>query len=197
MKPARLLTAVSLGAALAWLTGCQTFQHPMLTKKLWTDADLSEFNEPASPPQVKAFQASPAARFLITYDEYRERNGSTRRRAFYLPDNAAALASQVKPSFTNPTPGSGAVALPVVGASDPPPSARLYLRLSPDQKSISLVRDGEAQGPYRLPTYDDGTGTPVRVIITPFALVGDAVVFGSMLGVCWLWVLAHTPYGWP
>ena len=81
MKPARALAGL-LSAAALFLCGCETFEHPQLTKKLWETPAVSEFNGPASPPQVKAFQAPPAARVLILYDEHHERNGSVRRRAF-------------------------------------------------------------------------------------------------------------------
>ena len=190
MKPALPLVGV-LSAAALFLCVCETFEHPQLTKKLWDNAAASEFNEPASPPQVKAFQAATAARVLIAYDEYRERNGSVRRRAFCLPDSAKSLAAQRKPNFTNPTPGAGWTEIPVLNANDAKPGAPLYLQLTPDQKSFTLVRAGVAQGPYPLPTYDDGGGFVLRVAATPFALVGDVAVVAGMLGWLGLWGLAH------
>ena len=146
---------------------------------------------PASPPQVKAFQAPPAARVLILYDEYHERNGSVRRRAFYLPDSAQSLAAQRKPTFTNPTPGAGWTELPVLNANDTKPDSPLYLQLTPDQKSFTLVRAGVAEGPYPLPTYDDGGGFVLRVAATPFAVVGDVAVVAGWLSFIGFWGLAH------
>jgi len=45
---------------------------------------------------------------------------------------------------------------------------------------FTLHMPGRDQGPYDLPVYAGKGSIAVRRILTPFALVGDAVIFGGM-----------------
>ena len=192
MKLSRVPTALLLGVVLP-LTGCQTYEEYGLTHKLWTDVGLTEHNEPAGTPTVRTFRHPTRARMLVTYDEHRERDNSVRRRAFFLPESAKALAQHGKPSFTSPAPAAGWVEIPVLTAGQPAPATSLYLKLAVDNKSFTIVRDGVADGPHQLPTYADQGSTAFRVALTPVAVVADATVVAVWCGVVGLYVYAGGP----
>ena len=181
-------------AGLLPLTGCQTYDEYGLTHKLWSDASLTDHYEPAGTRALKSFRRPPQPRLLVSYDERREKDSSVRRRAFFLPDSAKALAAQGKPSFTSPTPGSGWVEVPVIVAGEPAPDAPLHLKLSADRKSFTVVRDGVSDGPYQLPTYVDQSSTAFRVVMTPAAVVADVTVVAALCGVVALYAYAHAPF---
>ena len=103
MKPTRAAIALLLAGVLPF-TGCQTYEEFGLTHKLWSDASLTDHYEPAGTAAVKTFQRPPSPRLLVSYDERREKDSSVRRRAFFLPDSAKALAEHGKPSFTHRVP---------------------------------------------------------------------------------------------
>lgn len=186
MKPRALPAILSLAAPLL-LTGCQSFQDLSLTHKLWSDPSLTDHYEPAGTRAVKSFQRPPGARMLVAYDERREKDSSQRRRAFWLPDNAKALTEQRKPGFTSPTPGAGWEEIPVIVSGEPAPAVPLYLKLSVDHKSFTVVRNGVADGPYQLPTYVDQSSTAFRVAVTPFAVAADATVVAVWCGLVGLY----------
>lgn len=196
MKPLRSLPALLLAGALPF-TGCQTYGEYGLTHKVWSDASLTDHYEPAGTATVKTFRRPPSSRLLVTYDERRERDNSVRRRAFFLPDNAKALAAQRKPSFASPAPEAGWVELPVIVADQPAPAAPLYLRLAADSRSFTIVRDGVADGPHQLPTYVDQSSTAFRVAMTPVAVVADVTVVGVFCGIVALYAYAGGPFQAP
>ena len=189
MKPPRSLTALLMAGVLPF-TGCQTYEEYGLTHKLWSDASLTDHYEPAGTRGLKTFQRPPSPRLLVSYDERREKDSSIRRRAFFLPDSAKALAEKGKPSFTNPAPGAGWIEVPVIVAGGPAPAAPLYLRLAADNKSFTVVRDGVADGPHQLPTYVDQSSTAFRVVMTPLAVVADVTVVAAWCGVVALYAYA-------
>lgn len=196
MKPARTLTSLLQAGALA-LTGCQTFEEHSLTGKLWSDPSLTDYYEPSGTPTLKSFQRPPGPRLLVAYDERREKDSSVRRRAFFLPENTEALAAQRKPTFTRPAPAVGWTEVPVVTAGQPTPAAPLYLTLTADNKSFTIVRHGVSAGPYQLPTYVDPSSTAFRVVVTPLAVAADVTVVAVVCGVVGLYAYAHGPFPLP
>ena len=189
MKPSRSITALLLAGALPF-SGCKTYEELSLTHKLWSDTSLTDHYEPAGVATLKTFQRPPSDRLLVSYDERREKDSSVRRRAFFLPDSAKALASQGKPAFTSPTPGAGWLEVPVIVASEPAPAEPLYLKLAADNKSFTVVRNGGDDGPHQLPTYVDQSSTAFRVVMTPVAIVADVTGVALFLGVGMLYAVA-------
>lgn len=196
MKPSRVLTSLLMVGVLPF-TGCQTYAEYGLTHKLWSDQSLTDHYEPAGTPALKTFRHPPSARMLVTYDEQREKDSSVRRRAFFLPDNARALAAQRKPSFASPAPEAGWVEVPVVVAGQPALAAPLYLRLAADNKSFTVVRDGLTDGPHQLPTYVDQSSTAFRVAMTPAAVVADVTVVAFWCGIVAVYMYASSPFQVP
>ncbi|NBV21340.1 MAG: rhodanese-like domain-containing protein [Proteobacteria bacterium] len=170
MKAARILTSLLLAGTLL-LTGCQMYDEYGLTHKLWADPSLTDRYTPAGAPNLKSFQRPTSTRTLVAYDEHRERDSSDRRRAFYLPDSAKALAAHRKPGFASSTPGPDWVEIPVITADQAAPDATLYLRLAADNQTFTIFRNGVPDGPYQLPTYVDQSSTAFRVVMTPVAVV--------------------------
>ncbi len=193
MKPPRVLTSLLVAGVLPF-TGCQTYEEYGLTHKLWTDASLTDHYEPAGTPTLKTFRRPSSARMLVTYDERREKDSSMRRRAFFLPDNAKALAAQRKPSFTHPAPEAGWVEVPVIVAGQPAPAGPLYLKLAADSRSFTVVHDGVEDGPHQLPTYVDQSSTAFRVAMTPVAVAADVTVVAVWCGVVALYLYAGGPF---
>ncbi len=193
MKPPRAFTALLLAGVLP-LTGCQTYSEYGLTHKLWSDPSLTDHYEPAGTPTLKSFRRPPAERVLVTYEERREKDSSLRRRAFFLPENAKALAAQRKPSFTRQPPAADWMEVPVIVAGQPVPAAPLYLKLAADNRSFTVVRDGVPDGPHQLPTYVDQSSTAFRVAMTPIAVVADVTVVAFVCGVVVVFAYASSPY---
>ena len=193
MKLPRTLPALLLAGVLP-LTGCQTYEEHGLTHKLWSDASLTDHYEPADTTKLKSFQRPPSARLKVAYDERREQDSSVRRRAFFLPYNAKALAAHQKPSFTSPTPAAGWVEVPVIVAGQPAPAAPLFLQLAADQKSFTVIRAGVPDGPHQLPTYVDQSSTVFRVVMTPLAVVADVTVVAVWCGLVSLYAFAGGPF---
>lgn len=196
MKPPRSFIALLLAGTLPF-TGCQTYEEYGLTHKLWSDPSLTDYYEPAGTRNLKAFRLPPAARLQVSYDERREKDSSVRRRAFFLPDSAPALASKAKPSFTNPAPATGWIEVPVIVAGEPVPEASLYLKLAADRKSFTVVHAGVADGPHRLPTYVDQSSTAFRVALTPVTVVADGTVVAVFCGVVALYLYVGGPIPGP
>lgn len=192
MKPPRALSTLLVVCTLPF-TGCQSFQEISLTNKLWSDASLTDHYEPAGTAAVKTFHRPPSPRLLVSYDERREKDSSLRRRAFFLPDSAKTLAAKGKPSFRNPTPGTGWVEVPVILAGQPAPAAPLYLQLAANHKSFTVVRDGVPDGPHHLPTYVDQSSTVFRAAMTPFAVAVDVTLVGLVCGVIALYGFVPGP----
>ncbi|KAF0175213.1 MAG: Uncharacterized protein FD161_3361 [Limisphaerales bacterium] len=192
MRSPRVPTALLLAGALPF-TGCQTYEEHSLTHKLWSDPSLTDHYEPAGTRAVKSFQRPPSPRLLVSYDERCEKDSSVRRRAFFLPDSAKSLARQRKPGFTNPAPGADWIEVPVIIHGEPAPAAPLYLALAADHKCFTIVRDGVADGPHRLPTYVDQRSTAFRVAMTPVAVAADVTVVALWCGVVAIYVYAGGP----
>ena len=193
MRPARSLTPLLL-AGTQLFTGCQIYDEYGLTHKLWSDPSLTNHYEPAGTRGLKTFARPPSTQLLVSYDELCERNNSLRRRAFFMPDSAKILGEHRKPSFTNPLPAKGWVEVPVIVAGEPAPAAPVYLTLSADSKSFTVVRDGVANGPHQLPTYVDQSSTAFRVAMTPVAVVADVTVVAVWCGVVLLYAYASGPF---
>src|SRR5262245_56058201 len=96
----RVLSSLSLCLPLV-LTGCETVQDCSLTCKLWGNAEMRGFAEPADNPNLEIFVAPPKD-VLVTYDEIREQNDHVCRRGFFLSQNLKRISRHQKPRFVNP-----------------------------------------------------------------------------------------------
>jgi hypothetical protein len=166
------------------LTGCEAVHEYSLTYRLWTNGEMSNYAEPASDPRLAVFAHQGGQDVLVQYDETSEKNDQVRRRAYFLDPNTEAIAQHKRPRFVDPQ--AAATMMPV-----PRSQTQLWpTNVSPGQTSpavcseygreFSLLRDGQVDGPYALPTYCESNGTLVRATLTPFAVAGDSVMVGMV-----------------
>ena len=169
------------------LTGCETVKECSLSYKLWSNSEMTSFAEPASDPHLALFANRIGDDVLVQYDETCEKNEQVRRRAYFLEPNAERIAQHKKPCFVDPQ---------AITAMNPVPQSQTrawVTNVVPGQTSLatwsengrdfSLLRNGNVDGPYALPVYRESNSTFIRVTLTPFAAVGDAVMVGVVAAV--------------
>jgi len=158
------------------------------THALWTEAQLDDWNEPATDSKLQLFDASRQKDFLVVYDEYSERHDSTRTRAYFLNQNEKRVEQGRKPHFVGAQ-ISGELApvpvlqtLPLANTNSPP---AIYAIVSTNRQSFTIYRD-EQRTNHDLPVYNDGWGRTDRIALTPVAVVADLTIVGGCLGYVWL-----------
>ena len=177
---ARLLLLIA--SLLVGTAGCETCQRYSFTSKLWTNDEMRAFHEPTADAGLKLYHAPDQRDVLVLYTEANEKNDSTRQRAYFLFANADKVRAGCKPRFLNPHNAGLLEPIPMVqdtssGFATSPP---IYALAATNGHSFTLHMPGSDQGPYDLPVYAGKGSIAVRTILTPFALVGDAVIFGGM-----------------
>ncbi len=188
----RLVPVMAAAASLLIAGGgCET-SYPSMTCGMWNHSTFRSFREPAPEPRLIVYQATNRADYLVTYDEFSEASGSLRRRAFYLEANQKRLQSGRRPRFARLPSPEKLHALPMSGASTAgppgtpagPASAAVLVEMMADDGRVFAVttRDGR-RTEVELPTYPAPAGETVRVLLTPLAVVGDAVVAATIVGI--------------
>ena len=169
------------------LTGCETVKEYSLSYKLWTNDEMRSFAEPAADPRLALFANRRGEGVLVQYDETSEKNEQVRRRAYFLEPNAERITQHEKPRFVDPQASATMSPVPQtqtrawvtnVAAGQTPLTA-----WTENGRDFSLLRDGEVDGPYALPVYQESNATLVRVTLTPFAAAGDTVMVGVVASV--------------
>jgi hypothetical protein len=202
----REFTAATLVVSLTWLTaGCGTVGDSSLTGRLWESSGRNRCL-PASHPNLKLYRAVDRDDVLVTYDELRETNDSTRRRAFFFKPKVRRLEQRKKPRFIRLDKMGVLNLLPVpeAGQTNAPIGEVVFVRVSGEGREFTLVWHGSEIGPYVLPTYLDNGGRAKRMLLTPLANLGDAamvviaiaVVAGVVVGYGYLYSLGHEQ-NWP
>ena len=169
------------------LTGCESVKECSLSYKLWTNDEMRSFAEPASDPRLALFANPGGEDVLVLYDETNEKNERVQRRAYFLEPNAERIAQHKKPRFVDPQAAAAMNPLPQtharMGMTNAAPSQSSSAVLSENGRKFSLLRDGQADGPYALPTYQQSNGSLVRVTLSSFAAAGDTVMVGVVAAV--------------
>lgn len=164
-----LARTIPLAVLLAFAAGCATDDSIFLTQRLWQSGTFQHFNEPAPEPRVTIHRSAQPPDYLVAYDEVREKDGRIRRRAFYLKANLKRIPPR-RPAFVSPAKSAGLE--PVSAGAIIADDGRMQLR--------------EADGTridFSLPTYQTRGATALKILITPFAVTGDTIIVGSILGV--------------
>lgn len=167
-------------AALFLLTGC-------LTPRLWKTNDFSQSAYPAAAVNLEVFQEPAYGRLLVRYAEYSEKKNAVTPRAYWLTENRVAIEAGKKPAFVESKDLKGLEPLPACtdaseGAVRATPALAAYVPMKKGH-SFLVCRPGFQEGPFSLPAYDERSGTPTKVLLTPLALVGDTVIVGSVVGI--------------
>jgi hypothetical protein len=173
------------------LTGCQGPGERGFTHQLWSERSFREFNAPASQPNVQLFEHRHRSDVLVRYNEVGE-DGIVQDRAFFLNKNLKRLEAGQKPRFAHKKAAAGLNPVPVMvsGSNDRVPVADLYATFAPDSRQITLHVAGEETQTFRLPVYQNSSGTVQKALLTPLAVTGDVVVVGAyavgFAAVAWL-----------
>ena len=190
-----------LGPLIFLLTGCETVQDYSLTCKLWNNAELVSWAEPAQEPHL-AFFATSGTDVLVQYDETREQTEAVRRRAYFLAPNAKRIEQRKKPRFVNPKAVPAMTTVPLLlgnpGTTNlAPPPAVLAALWNNHTRKFWVLREGKLEGPLELPTYIDSNGNFIRVVLTPFAVAGDTVMVGIVAGAvgAYIWAAGEIQSG--
>ncbi|HSY19969.1 MAG TPA: hypothetical protein VK815_16615 [Candidatus Acidoferrales bacterium] len=168
-----------------------------MTHKLWTENTLDNWNEPATPANLRVFNAEARKDFLVVYDEHSERHSSIHTRAYFLNENLGRLAEKRAPHFVSAGLAANFAALPfghefMPGGSNTPAGPFVVISVTNTDSFTLFFKNGES-GEYQLPIYSDGIGNYERVALTPMTVAVDATIVGGVAGCLWLYCEAP---GW-
>jgi hypothetical protein len=168
-------------------TGCAT-------RELWAEKAY----HPARHPRLSLGFDSLRQDLLVEYDEQCGDSSKVQRRAYWLFEYSNTQTLRPKPTFVRAKNFPGLTPVPVL---DAPPATNApvvagYLAVAtPSQQGFELRRDGEVVEQYYLAAYlAKPESTFWRVVATPFAALGDAlvivaaaaVVVGFIAGIAYL-----------
>ncbi|HEV2694007.1 MAG TPA: hypothetical protein VG347_14020 [Verrucomicrobiae bacterium] len=168
-----------------------------LTQKLWTESALDEWNEPATPANLRVFDAGVRKDFLVVYDERSGRHSTLRTRAYFLNQNLDRLREKHAPRFASPGLTNNFAALPllhqfVIGGSNAP--ARPFVVSTTNTTSFAIYFPDGAEE-YQLPVYADNVGGYERAALTPLAVTADVTMDASIVGgvAAYFWLYTGAP----
>jgi hypothetical protein len=181
------------------LAGCETVQKYSLTYRLWEDGELTSFSEPAPEPHLALFEATNRADVVVEYDALSEKHDAVRRRAYYLGANQERILAGKRPKWTKTPPPQEMTAIPVRAApfigTDARPDRGPWAVMTRDNKSFDFYTHAGAADSFDLPVFRESSNLPTRVVLTPFAVAGDAVMVGGVAAVLGflMWVQGGAP----
>ncbi len=163
-----------VGLSVLMLCGCAT-------SALWSDRD---YKGPAAEPNLALYESAASGDLLAVYKEVSDRNGKMHRRAYYLNEFERTGASR-KPKFVSPRQSQSLLSVPVLLAESGEGATNegLYAVVATNQVDFTVWSNNRKLSSYSLPEYPDGWDRTKRVILTPFAVLADAVVVASVVGV--------------
>jgi hypothetical protein len=161
------------GLGVLLLCGCAT-------SALWSNRD---YKGPATEPDLALYESAASGDLLAVYKEVSDRNGKMRRRAYYLNEFERAGTSR-KPSFVRPKQSQGLPSVPVFLAEsgEAVTNEGLYAVVATNQVEFTVWSNNRKLSSYSLPEYPDGWDRTKKVILTPFAVLADAVIVASVVG---------------
>jgi hypothetical protein len=166
---------------ILWLPLIALLASGCMTRKLWTESKLDEWNEPAPNPNLHLFRAENPDHVLVVYDEFSDRHETTRTRAFFLE---ATNFTPVRPQFVALNSAAGLAPVPVFFHAPTNFVASFYEVNS--ASGFTLFSNGRTNGPYLLPIYDDGLGRWEKTAWTPVAVTLDLSIIGGAVGCVWI-----------
>jgi len=201
MKLNSSLAKLSLVAAglLLFGAGCETIEKYSLTYRLWDNSDLRKWSEPAPNPNLALFAATNGADVLVQYDALSEKHSAVKRQAYYLQQNEARIAAGKKPKLVSLVVADGMRSIPVLSTqgtvTNVPPGLTAYSVVTQEGRSFTLYRPMESEATFEFPVYAETSGTPTRLVLTPFAVAGDTVMVAAVAAVVGflLWLQSGAP----
>lgn len=177
----RFLALLALTLSLSLVSGC-------VTKALWTNDNLEAWNEPANDANLRLFEGGTRSELLVVYDEYSERSGGIRARAYWLDKNERRLEERRMPDFVSTNVALQLSAVPVLERSPERarPAPAFYAILRSNQQSFALYSGNSQISSHDLPEYNDGRGKVEKAALTPLAVTADLTIVGGVLGYFYL-----------
>ena len=189
MKAKSSIVMVPLLAAglLLLATGCQTVEKYSLTYRVWDNDSWCKFSDPATNPNLALFEATNNADVLVQYDAFSEKHSRVERHAYYLHPSQARVDAEPKLELVKPSAADGMKPIPVLptqGAlTNQPSGLPAYAVVTKNGRAFTLYRPMEPESAFDLPVYAETSGTATRIVLTPFAVVGDTVMVGAVAAV--------------
>jgi len=181
-------------------TGCETVEKYSLTYRLWDDSELRKWTEPAPNPNLALFDAPQRADVLVQYDALSEAHSIVERRSYYLQQNEPLIAAGQKPKLVSLEMADGLKPIPVLplpgAASNLPPELSSFAVVTNEGRAFTLYGPARPEATFDFPVYPETSGTPTRIVLTPFAVAGDTVMVGAVAAVVGfiLWVQSGAPH---
>jgi hypothetical protein len=191
---------LAAGCLLLLLTGCETVENYSLTYRLWDNGNLRKWSEPAPDPKLALFEATNRADVLVQYEACSEQHSTVKRRAYFLRQNEARVAAGKPPELVALSAADELKPIPVVdaqsGVANLPPEPHAYAIVNKEGRAFTLYRSLEAETTFDLPVYPETSGTPIRIVLTPFAVAGDTVMVGVVSAVVgfFVWLEMGAPH---
>jgi hypothetical protein len=169
------------------LTGCTTVEKYSLTYRVWDYDDWRKWSEPAPNPNLALFESTNSTDVLVQYDAFSEKHSKVKRCAYYVHPNQARIDAGTKPELVKPSEADGMKPIPVLltqgTLTNQPPKLPAYAVVTREGRGFTLYRSMGSESAFDLPVYVETSGTPTRVVLTPFALAGDTVMVGGVAAV--------------
>jgi hypothetical protein len=139
---------------------------------------------------------------LVVYNEYHERRGTVRARAYFLNQKREREQQGRAPFFVNTNLLLDCIPVPSFAATNVPnlnPVPPLFAVIAANGQAFTLHDDRDTLVSYELPVYNDGLGRVQRIALTPVAVTVDLTIVGGCIGYLYLAGLAHSnsAYTWP
>jgi hypothetical protein len=167
------------------------------TRALWNNGNLEAVKEPADDINLHLFDAKQKNDLLVVYDEYSERSGKIRTRAYWLNENEARVNQRRAPHFTSTNLTGSLPNVPVFhgsATSGTNLTRTLYAVVATNEQSFTLYSGGQEIGSHDLPFYNDGMGRVEKTVLTPVAVTADLTIIGGYIGVWFLYGLGESGY---
>lgn len=169
---------------LLCLAGCSSGNYG-LTHALWTRFDNRKFCMPAPDPRLELRDATSKKEILVIYDELDEKKDAIERRAYYSEENRSRIQGHRQPLFVSQTNALMLAPVPVVTTQADTKAARelpIYATRAGNRQQFVVYQSGVPQCTNDLPFYPRTSDTATKVILTPFAVAGDATIVGFFVG---------------
>ena len=105
-------------------------------------------------------------------------NEKVRTRTYWLNRNSRLVSNPHKPKFISARAAEGLLLIPLLDS--PPTIASSTGQMSAvrvnSPPGFVLYSDNRELGRFELPVYDDGTGTVIKVLLTPLTVTADAAI---------------------
>jgi len=169
-----LLTALAIQGLLG---GCAT-------SEVWKEGKFARFHEPVSPLEIRLFSSPQRKDVLVGYLEEREDERSRKWRAYWLYQNVEKVNARNHPRFESFSEAKHLAEVPVYAsreAAEGRPRPELYAVLTGRRNEFTLYSGERELGTFELPVYEDSSGLVKQILLTPPALVVDAIAVGCVL----------------